>query len=58
MSATFLHPDTEGQIKFKSTEVSFVNKRDTRVANINFTYRFGKPVNGNAQRKKRSAADE
>ena len=48
----------KGQINFKSTEASFVNKRDTRVANISFTYRFGKPINGNAQRKKGSAGDE
>jgi hypothetical protein len=47
-----------GQINFKSTEASFVNKRDSRVANITFTYRFGKPLNGNGQRKKGSATDE
>lgn len=48
----------KGQINFKSTEASFINKRDTRVANLSFTYRFGKPLNGNGQRKKGSAGDE
>lgn len=47
-----------GQINFKSTEASFVNKRDSRVANMTFTYRFGKNINGNGQRKKGSAGDE
>ena len=41
----------EGDINFKSTEAHFVNYRDTRVANITFTWRFGKPLkNGNAPR--------
>ena len=48
----------KGQINFKSTEASFINRRDSRVANISFTYRFGKPLNGNGQRKKGSAGDE
>ena len=48
----------KGQINFKSTEASFQNSRDSRVANITFTYRFGKPINGNGQRKKGSASDE
>ena len=48
----------KGEIHFKSTEARFENRRDSRVANITFTYRFGKPVNGNSQRKKGSAGDE
>jgi iron complex outermembrane receptor protein len=48
----------KGQMNFKSTEVSFINRRDSRVANLSFTYRFGKPLNGNGQRKKGSAGDE
>jgi hypothetical protein len=48
----------KGQINFKTTEASFINKRDSRVANVTFTYRFGKPLNGNGQRKKGSASDE
>ena len=48
----------QGQINFESTEARFRNYRDTRVANIAFTYRFGKPLNGTSQRKKQSAAEE
>jgi iron complex outermembrane recepter protein len=47
-----------GEIYFKSTEAHFINTRDTRVANLTFTYRFGKPINGNTQRKKSSATEE
>jgi hypothetical protein len=48
-----------GDINFKNTEVRFRNSRDTRVANVTFTYRFGKPLkNGNGQRKKGSAGEE
>lgn len=48
----------QGSINFEATEARFVNTRDTRVANLSFTYRFGKPLNGNGQRKKASAAEE
>ncbi|HEY0678272.1 MAG TPA: outer membrane beta-barrel family protein [Chitinophagaceae bacterium] len=48
----------KGEINFESTEARFQNMRDSRVANLTFTYRFGKPLNGNGQRKKSSAADE
>ena len=48
-----------GYINFKKTEARFENKRDTRVANVTFTYRFGKPIkNTNGQRKKGGAGDE
>jgi iron complex outermembrane receptor protein len=48
-----------GDINFKNTEARFRNSRDTRVANITFTYRFGKPIkNTNGQRKKGGASDE
>jgi hypothetical protein len=48
-----------GQINFKNTEAHFVNSRDTRVANITFTYRFGKPLkDSNGQHKSNSAGDE
>jgi hypothetical protein len=41
----------EGDINFKATEAHFKNYRDTRVANITFTYRFGKPLKiGNGPR--------
>lgn len=48
----------KGRMDFKSTEASFINMRDTRVANLSFTYRFGKAVNGNGQRKRASAGEE
>jgi iron complex outermembrane receptor protein len=49
----------QGQINFKNTEAHFVNTRDSRVANVTFMYRFGKPLkNGNGQRKKGSAGEE
>ena len=48
-----------GYINFKQTEARFENKRDTRVANVTFTYRFGKPIKStNGQRKKGGASDE
>jgi iron complex outermembrane recepter protein len=48
-----------GDINFKQTEARFRNSRDTRVANVTFTYRFGKPIkNTNGQRKKGGANDE
>jgi len=40
-----------GKINFKATEASFVNSRDSRVANISFVYRFGKPIKGVQARK-------
>ena len=48
-----------GDINFKETEARFRNSRDTRVANLTFTYRFGKPIkSNNNQRKKGGASDE
>ncbi len=48
-----------GDINFKKTEARFRNTRDTRVANLTFTYRFGKPIKStNGQRKKGGASDE
>lgn len=48
-----------GDINFKETEARFRNTRDTRVANVTFTYRFGKPIKStNGQRKKGGASDE
>ena len=40
-----------GNINFKATEATFVNSRDSRVANISFVYRFGKPIKGAQARK-------
>jgi iron complex outermembrane receptor protein len=48
-----------GQINFEKTEARFRNLRDTRVANITFTYRFGKPLKvADGQRKKGGANEE
>lgn len=55
----FYTQQPHGDINFKNTEARFRNSRDTRVGNITFTYRFGKPLkNGNGQHKKGSAGDE
>ena len=40
-----------GNMSFKSTEIRFHNQRDSRMVNLTFSYRFGKPLNGiNRQR--------
>jgi Outer membrane receptor proteins, mostly Fe transport len=55
----FYTQQPHGDINFKRTEARFRNSRDSRVANITFTYRFGKPLkNGNGQHKKGSAGEE
>lgn len=48
----------QGQINFKQTEAHFRNTRDTRVANITFTYRFGKPLKSSNGQNKRGGAGE
>lgn len=48
----------EGDINFKSTEAHFKNYRDTRVANITFTWRFGKPLKNGNEPRRRNAPDE
>jgi hypothetical protein len=48
----------KGNMSFESTEARFRNYRDSRTINFAFTYRFGKPLNGNTPRKKASAAEE
>jgi outer membrane receptor protein involved in Fe transport len=47
-----------GEIKFQSTEASFRQVRDSRVATITFTYRFGKPIKGVKARKSGGAGEE
>jgi len=47
-----------GTINFQTTEASFRQVRDSRVATISFTYRFGKPIKGVKQRKSGGAGDE
>jgi hypothetical protein len=47
----------EGLTDFENAEEYFILKRDSRVFNIAFTYRFGKPVKA-ARRSGGSASDE
>ncbi len=53
----FLTNYAKGDIYFGTTEAHFINKRDSRVANLSFTYRFGKPIKGAQQRRKIGGAD-
>ncbi len=48
----------KGHINFQRTEASFENKRDSRVAGISFTYRFGKPIKGPQNNQKKGGADD
>ncbi|HEV8285356.1 MAG TPA: TonB-dependent receptor [Chitinophagaceae bacterium] len=48
----------KGHINFQSTEAKFENRRDTRVAGIAFTYRFGKPIKGPQNNRKKGGADD
>jgi len=55
----FYTQQPQGEINFQSTEAKFKNYRDSRVVNLTFTYRFGKPLkNTNGQRKKGGAGEE
>ena len=48
----------KGDINFKSTEAWFRNSRDSRVVNLSFVYRFGKPIQAPSKRKTGGASDE
>jgi hypothetical protein len=48
----------KGKINFQSTQATFENKRDSRVAGISFTYRFGKPIKGPQNNRKKGGADD
>ncbi len=49
----------KGEINFQQTTAHFENTRDSRVAGISFSYRFGKPLKGpQNNRKKGGAGDE
>ena len=48
----------KGSINFQSTQATFENKRDSRVAAISFTYRFGKPIKGPQNNRKKGGADD
>jgi hypothetical protein len=47
-----------GDINFGNTLAHFVNRRDSRVAGLSFTYRFGKPIKDAQQRRKIGGADD
>jgi hypothetical protein len=47
-----------GNIDFQTTKASFMNLRDTRVVNISFVYRFGKPIKGAQPRRKIGGAND
>ena len=48
----------QGEIDFKNTQAHFVNTRDTRVANITFTYRFGKPLKNTSSQHNNSVEEQ
>ncbi len=48
----------KGSINFQNTEAEFTNTRDSRVATVSFTYRFGKPMKGMPQRRTSGSKDE
>ncbi|ULQ53892.1 TonB dependent receptor [Flavihumibacter fluvii] len=48
----------KGTINFQSTEAWFRNSRDSRVVNISFVYRFGKPMKDAQPRRKTGGANE
>ncbi|TMI82182.1 MAG: TonB-dependent receptor [Bacteroidetes bacterium] len=48
----------KGSINFASTQATFENRRDSRMASIAFTYHFGKPIKGPQNNRKKGGADE
>lgn len=48
----------KGNINFQNTKAYFENRRDSRVVNLSFSYRFGKPIKDQRQRRKIGGADE
>ena len=48
----------KGNINFQRTQAYFENRRDSRVATISFTYRFGKPMKEQSSRRNGGAGDE
>jgi len=47
-----------GNINFQQTQAHFENRRDSRVGSISFTYRFGKPIKGQQNNRKKGSSDE
>lgn len=48
----------KGNINFDNTEAFFSNRFDSRVANLSFTYRFGKPLKEQQNRRRPGGASE
>jgi hypothetical protein len=49
----------KGESRFSNIDAAFQNQRDSRVANVSFTYRFSKgKVNGGNKRRTGGAGDE
>jgi len=48
----------KGSINFQRTQARFENNRDSRVSGITFTWRFGKPLKAQQNRKTGGASDE
>jgi outer membrane receptor protein involved in Fe transport len=54
----FYTQQVSGTIDFQNTAAKFDNARDSRVVNLSFVYRFGKPIKGEQPRKKAGGAEE
>ncbi|MBC6489419.1 outer membrane beta-barrel protein [Flavihumibacter stibioxidans] len=54
----FYTQKVSGSMNFQTTEASFNNRRDSRVVNLSFTYRFGKPIKGAQPRRKIGGAGD
>lgn len=54
----FLTQPAHGDINFRSTEAKFHSHWDSRVANLTFTYRFGKPLKGNMPQRRERTTEE
>jgi iron complex outermembrane recepter protein len=48
----------KGSIVFQQTEAHFESTRDSRVAGISFSYRFGKPIKGPQNNRKKGGSDD
>lgn len=54
----FYTNQAHGSVKYSNIDAQFTNTRDSRVVNINFTYRFGKPTSQAPKRKTGGSSDE
>ncbi|MBE7171812.1 MAG: TonB-dependent receptor [Williamsia sp.] len=54
----FYTQKSEGRMNFQQTEAHFRDRPDSRVANITFSYRFGKPLKTAQNNRKTGGSDE